>query len=162
MGWPRPKDVALFVMHTFLAMVGSIVSGFLIFLIFKPLVGYSNSPLFDVPYSPLDWGSGLFLGFLVNNFSRNGYARWVWLIALLWLSFSLADEKLYYDPRWTYGMSLPEVIWYSYFSISNEKCTQECLGKLFATAPMVTSIAYSIGAALGLRFKALIQLNRTS
>lgn len=149
-------------MHTFLGMVGSMVFGFLIYATFAPAGGYSNSPLFDVPYSPMLWGSGLLLGFVVNNFCRNAYARWVWLIGLAWLGFCLLDEKTLYDPRWTYGMSLPQVIWYSFFSASNGKCTEECLGKLLATTPMVTSAAYSIGAAVGLRLKTLIRVNRTS
>jgi hypothetical protein len=137
------------------------VLGFVLFgAVVRPIVGESTNPLLDVPYSPLFWGTGLVLGFLMGNLTRSASARWVWIVGVSWLAWLLIGELVHYDPRWSYGMSRAEVVWYSYFSASNNKCTQECLGKLFAVTPMFNCVAYSVGAAIGLRFKPILEPGR--
>jgi hypothetical protein len=162
MGEPTVKNVALFAVHAFIALAISMVAGFLLFAVVLPFVRGSKSALLDAPYTPLFWGTGLVLGFLTNNLTRNRYAKWVWVLGLCWLGLLLVDEVVHYDPRWAYGLSRIEVIWYGYFSTNDERCTQECLGKIFATTPFLDSVAYSIGAMIGLRFKPMVELRRPS
>jgi hypothetical protein len=98
------------------------------------------------------WGAAFVLGLFVNRELRDRSAYWVWIIAALWLGYHIVEDLKWYDPRWCHGCSAAQFVWYNYFSYRN--AMQEGLGQLFATAPMLNSLAYSAGAALGLRFKA--------
>jgi hypothetical protein len=146
----RTKQLGMFLLHTMLAMVVSPVLGAIITLALRPLLGDSGNALFDVPYGPLFWIPALFVAFFVNRKLHNDSAKWIWTIGLLWLIGRMVITLRWYDSRWCNGCSASQFIWYSYFSYRN--CIQECLGQLLATLPMLSSVAYSIGASLALKF----------
>jgi hypothetical protein len=144
------KELA-FSLHVLVAMVASMVLGGVLLIITSPLLNKSKNPWFDFPYSPLLWGSAFLLGLLLNRFMRDASARWVWLVGACWLTLLVLGDIKSDNQRLSNDCSLLQFVWYSYFSYWN--CTQECLGQLIATTPMLNSIAYSAGAALALRLR---------
>jgi hypothetical protein len=151
---PRPhvtsmKEAAVFAAHVLVAMLATMIVGGLMCVAVNSWLGRVRNPWFDVPYSPLLWGFAFVLGMFVNRLKPNRSAKWVWIVGVSWLIVAGASDVRIYDPRWCNGCSLPQYLWYSYFSYRN--CTQECLGQLLGTAPMLNSIAYSLGATFALR-----------
>jgi len=144
------KGAVIFVAHVLLAMIATMVIGGLMCVTVGAWLGKARNPWFDVPYSPLLWGFAFFLGLFLNLIMPTHSAKWVWIVGALWLIVVGASDISAYDPRWCNGCSLPQYVWYSYFSYWN--CTQECLGQLLVTAPMLNSVAYSLGAAAALKF----------
>jgi hypothetical protein len=146
-----PKTLGKFALHAFIAMVGSVLIGSFFFLIaLRPWVSKAQNPWLDFPYSPVFWGLGFVLGFLLNWYMRTSSAKWVWVVGASWLIVMGASEIRTYDPRWCNGCSLGQYLWDSFFSYWN--CSQECLGQALVTAPLLSSVAYSLGAAIGNRF----------
>jgi len=144
------KGAVIFVAHVLLAMLLTMLVGLLMCGTVGAWLGKTSNPWFDAPYSPLFWGFAFFLGLFLNRIIPTHSAKSVWIVGVLWLIFWGASDISAYDPRWCNGCSLPQYVWYSYFSYWN--CTQECLGQLLGTAPMLNSVAYSLGAAVALKF----------
>jgi hypothetical protein len=153
------KELA-FVVHVFVAMVGSTALGGFLLIIASPLLAKSKNPWFDFPYSPLLWGSAFLVGLLLNRAMRNRSARWVWLVGASWLTLLVLGDIKSGNRHWCSGCTLLQSIWYSYSSYWN--CSDECLGLLIVTTPMLNSIAYSAGAAVALRFQHPKDVNRSS
>lgn len=145
----RLKPFVAFALHTIVALVISTFLGGVITVGVGPWFGDSQNVLLSPPYAPLLWSPALLVGFLLNRALRNNSAKWVWIMGLLWLISRIFITLRWYNPRWCHGCSAPQFIWYSYFSYRD--CMQECLGQLFGTTPMLSSVAYSIGAMLGLK-----------
>lgn len=129
-------------------------------------VGPSHWKLFrltmDVPYSPLFWGSGLLIGFLLNRRTLSRAACWVWVGGAVWLAIGMLDSYSppgshpWYNPPWCppAGCSFVEQVKDGLFDLSGDKCGgSECLGEFIFTTPVFASVAYSLGAWLGLRSK---------
>jgi hypothetical protein len=160
---------AEFVTHTLVAMLASMFLGGLLSAGIGVAVGRVGPDrwvlyrlITDVPYSPLFWGSGLLLGFLVNRRTLSGAACWVWLAGMIRLgvgvlsSYSPYRDRPWYNPSWCppQGCSFLEQIGDNLFDLKGDKCSgSECLGEFLFTAPAFCSIAYSVGAFLGLRSK---------
>jgi len=144
------KGALIYVAHVLFAMIAVMVVGGLACVAANSWFGKAKNPWLDVPYSPLLWGLAFVLGLFVNRVMPNPSAKWVWVVGVSWLILTVAGDIRVYDPRWCNGCSLSQYLWYSYFSYWN--CTQECLGQLLGTAPMLNSVAYSLGAAIALRF----------
>jgi hypothetical protein len=155
-------------LHFMLATAGIIliclVVGFCEFL-FSEKTGLSlgaGSSFFGTAYSPWFWIPAGLGGYFVNRSTRNCSACVVGLIAVLLLSvllfrdvssnrrspyYSHLINEQYHGQYWQYEFE-------QLLSPSDANCgSSECLGKLFFTLPVVTSIAYSIGAWVGLRSK---------
>lgn len=141
------RGFKMFAAHLLLWAIGTVVSVIVLFL-FSPMAEKAN-PLFDWPYSPLLWGIALLIGVVANNVIRHSSGYWVWVIGALWLAYSIYDTLRGYDPRWCLGCSPSFYAWHSFFAYGD--AYQEGLGMLFGTTPMLNSIAYSIGAAVGMR-----------
>jgi len=154
------KKGLAFAVHVFVAMVVSTVLGGLLLIVLTSRLGKLKNPWFDVPYSPLFWGSAFLLGLLLNRVMWSPSAKWVWIVGVFWLILVAVGDINAYDPRWCDGCSLLQFIWYSTFSYRN--CTGECLGQLIGTTPMLNSIAYSAGAALALRSRRADKVNRVA
>jgi hypothetical protein len=160
---------AEFAKHTLIAMIGSMFVGGFLSIVIGLVVGRVVPGywvllrlLTDVPYSPLFWGSGLPLGFLVNRRTLSGGACWVWIAGILWLglgaltSYSPYRNHPWYNPPWCppQGCSFLEQIRDNLFDLKGDRCGgSECAGEFLFTAPAFCSIAYSIGALLALRSK---------
>ncbi len=155
------KTVLRFIMHSALATVGGLMVGF-VFLSFVHLhpVGpyWRLITLFaGAPYSPAFWGSALLLGFCADRRMGDRSALWVGptglmvLAAIVLISVSgdgqpgrvLAQHQDYFSLRHVAG---------DLFGVNPNLCGgDECLGRLFYTTPALNSVAYSLGAFLGLR-----------
>ena len=145
------KQAAIFVTHTLLAMVVTMAIGGLMCVTVNSWLGKVKNPWLDVPYSPLLWGLAFFLSLFLNRVMPSRSAKWVWVVGVSWLVIVGVRDVRFYNSRWCNGCSLLQYLWYSYFSYSN--CVQECLGQLLVTAPMLNSVAYSLGAALAFTFR---------
>jgi hypothetical protein len=157
------RKIAVFVLHALIAMLasvalGGVLSG-IVSLMLSP-VGPRHWVLFrlttDGPYSPFFWGTGVLLGFFVNRRMRNASAQWVWVAGICWLSVWIWDAVRTYDPRWCQDCSVLQNVWRKLFTVGYNSCMQDCLGEVYGTTPMVTSIAYSLGAFFGLRSPATL------
>jgi hypothetical protein len=144
------KELA-FAVHLIVAMVVSTALGGVLLIILSHWLSNAKNPWFDFPYSPLLWGSAFLMGLFLNRAMRNPSAKWVWLVGVSWLTMLAASNIRAYNPEWCHGCSFLQFIWYSCFSYWN--CSNECLGQLLATTPMLNSIAYSAGAAVALRLR---------
>jgi hypothetical protein len=154
-----PGVVFRFIAHFSIATIVSLVIGFLLLTLLP--VGPSHHHrllsklLTDVPYSPALWLAGLLTGLVVNTFMRDRSACWVGIFcALLFAGMILASVPGYehstYDRQRTHS-SFSEYIYGELFSLDDSQCGgDECLGKLFFTAPVLGSVAYSVGAWLAL------------
>jgi hypothetical protein len=157
------KLAARFIMHSVLATVGGVLVGFVL-LHFVPLppIGphWRLKTLFaDFPYSPAFWGSAMLLGFIVNRRIADRSACWVGpfgvLVLALLVGLSIPGyEASGYELNRT-GHSFLNYIHGELFGLDPKACgSDECLGKVMFTTPVLNSIAYSVGAWIGLRFSA--------
>jgi hypothetical protein len=152
------KSIMTFVLHTLIAMVISVMLGGVLAavpgLLLSP-VGPRNWVLYNLatgaPYSPLLWGLGFLFGFFVNRRMRNTSAQWVWIAGMCWFSLWIWDAVHTYDPRWCQGCTVLQNVWRNLFTVGYNSCMQDCRGELLGTTPMLNSIAYSLGACVGLR-----------
>jgi hypothetical protein len=144
---PRTKELVLFGLHTIFAMVVcTFLGGLTIIALGTWLTGGSENALLDAPYSPCLWGLAALAGFFLTRLLPSGFPGLVWIAGVAWLLLWIIRTLPSYDPRWCMGCSESQYLWFSFFSYRN--CMQECLGQMFVTAPMLSSIAYSIGAFL--------------
>jgi len=143
------RNLRIFAIHVLVWAVGTVLCSLLLIFVFSSVLPKGENVLFDFPYSPLFWGPLLVIGFLVNNIMRHNSGQWVWVIGVLWLASSIASTLRGYDPRWCLGCSASQYVWHSYFTYGDSY--EEGLGLVFGTTPMLNSVAYSIGAALGMR-----------
>jgi hypothetical protein len=141
------KAVGKFIVHLGAAFIGSMVLGFIFSQSLYP--SGTIDPWFDPPYSAFWWGSAFVLGVCTNALLKDRSAQWVWPIGVSWLIFWIVISAAGYSPRSSYGYSPGQYIWHEYFT--NRDCLAECLGLLFTTTPALNSLAYSIGAMLGLK-----------
>lgn len=104
----------------------------------------------DAPYGLPFWGSALALGIVINRLVPTNLARWIWLLGALCFSLLAAIDLHNYNGSafGCLGCSRTEFVLRNYFAYPN--CLQECLGELIATTPLLNSIAYSVGAAIGI------------
>ena len=154
------KNLSTYIGHLVIAMVVSVLIGGLLCGVVQTLigdVGPGHWVLYrvatDAPYSPLLWGIALIVGFAVNSRTRSRSACWIWIAGICWFGVWIWDAVSTYDPRWCQGCSLPQSVWRNLLTVGYHSCLQECIGEWLGTAPMVTSIAYSIGARIAIRSK---------
>jgi hypothetical protein len=144
------KTAAIYATHLVIAMIASTFVGSMLVLALGYRLAKPLGPLVSSPFTPLLWGVGLAAGILLTRASHSTSGRWVWVCGLLWLAFLVSRDLRGYDPRWCQGCTKLQFIWYNYFTSRN--CMQECFGEFLGTVPMLNSLAYSIGAAVWLRF----------
>lgn len=93
--------------------------------------------LVDVPFFPLELAAALALGFCRNRRGQRAPC-WVWLPALaffVWDAHGVLVQP--FDGGW-------RSVWNTYFGYGCQ--SSECLGEVLVTAPLYTSIVYSLGA----------------
>jgi hypothetical protein len=106
----------------------------------------------DIPYSPLIWGTAFVCAYFLNQRLESRAATWVWIVGIAWFLVVLSDQLRFHRPELCGGCSLFQDTWNTYFAWDYRKCADsECLGQVFATTPLLNSLAYSIGAWVGLR-----------
>lgn len=159
-------EILGFVFHFALATIGvgfvCFVAGFFAFVLAEK-TGLSlgnGGTIFGTAYNPWFWIPAGLSGYFVNRVTRNRSACVVGSVALL-LLFALMSRDVSFHQQTPYFSQLINDQYHGHYwryefeqllSPSDAKCgSSECLGKLLFTLPVVTSIAYSIGAWLGLR-----------
>jgi hypothetical protein len=93
------KKVLAFALHVFVAMAVSTVLGGLLLILLNNKLGKLKNPWFDVPYSPVFWGSAFLLGLLLSRVIRSPSAKWVWLVGVFWLALVAVGNVNAYDPH---------------------------------------------------------------
>ena len=155
------KRTALFVFHGLAATFPSFVIGFIAVGTMgsgpAPHPGLFRQLATAVIYALAFWGSAFLLGLVINDHMRNRSACWVGVVGVVSLVlFVLADawsvrHYSYYancvqGHYWKYEYS-------QFFALDSSRyCGSDGFGQLFITTPVLSSIAYSIGAWLALRF----------
>lgn len=110
-------------------------------------------------YDPAEWAPCLILGFFLNRHWRHPSACFIWACGLLWFAYvshfpspSISDwftcmaqkgDKLYFPIR------------AGAFSVQKNSCY------MVGTIPVLNSVSYSIGAALGILIKTKPELRFT-
>lgn len=98
-------------------------------------------------YGPFVWGPGLLLGFFLNRHFRQRAACFSWIPGLAWIAFGILTAGSWRQD-WSSRMAEARI---DLFPLKQAECgTTECLGVLICTWPFINSVAYSIGAVLGL------------
>jgi hypothetical protein len=141
------------ILHAFLAMVGGVAFYILVVLVLpRFIVGLLESvPLLA---SPMTWGPGVILGFLVSRIVVNRSACWVWLVGTLWLGYGIWDEcRIYrFPPSFPPRGDFIHRAWHIFFT-SNDAAVwgNSPLVVLIFTIPALSSIAYSVGTRIARR-----------
>jgi hypothetical protein len=142
-----------FIVHAFVALVMSVVIWILV-------VPNLPEPILQVVEgvpllaSPLTWGPGFILGFLVNRLTRNRSACRVWSVGTVWLGYGIWDEcRIYRFPPWFPPRGdFVHRAWHIFFTSNDAKSWGGSpLVLVIFTIPALGSIAYSIGAWIALR-----------
>ncbi len=159
------KIILHFIMHSALAIIGGLAIGsVLVSLVHLRPVGphWRLITLFaDIPHSPAFWGSALLLGLLIGNRIGDRFALWVGPVGVLILALLIALSLPGYKHS-PYEMkrsdnSFTKYIGGELFSLDPSKASDEGLGKVLFTTPVLNSVAYSIGAWLGLRSRRTVR-----
>jgi len=137
---PKIRSIIRYVAEAILATVGAVVVGELIALLAETM-GQKDTPL-DGPTFLGPVLVALILGCFVDfRFRHTKSSYWVWVIGLLIFVVSLLDWK----ESIRAGDWRP--IWDNFFSRSG--CgDSECLYELTATAPLYSSVTYSLAVLL--------------
>jgi hypothetical protein len=160
------REIVGLVFHALMAMVGGVCIGLLLgVFIFDPLVAALGLHLNRWPgiglYNPIFWLVSAFLGILVNRLTRHRSASWVAAVGVCYLLWSLHlyvpglhtldynGVKVYYQGP----TGWPSVVRALHMLFSPTCKDGQCLEQMFVTLPFLSSIAYSFGAWLALRFE---------
>jgi hypothetical protein len=151
------KEILALFLHVPLAMaVGTFIGVVLNVFIGRMLaiLGFRTNQLPDLGvFNPLLWGSSLFLGALVSRRTHHRSAYWVAGVGCSYLlAVFLSDVSGFAHSEYYRGVSGGHYLRYEYRLLFSPACGgDKCLGQLLVTLPFVNSIAYSVGAWLGLR-----------
>jgi hypothetical protein len=150
------EEIPGFFLHLLIATIGVFFVDVIVWLVFSvvfSLLGIHAS--LGTAYNPFFWIPALITGFLVNrrlatrSAALIGVLGAVFLLVIIWWDASTLSRSEYFvhltgGHYWRYAAEQP-------LSPSDRDCgSSECLGKVFFTVPAVISVAYSVGAWLGL------------
>jgi hypothetical protein len=144
--------LALF-LHVPLAMAVGTLIGVVLRLFAGRVLGFRTQlPDLGV-FNPLFWISSLFLGALINRRTHHRSAYWVAGVGCSYLlAIFLSDVSGFARSQYVTSVSGGHYLEYEYRLLFSPACEgDKCLGQLLVTLPFVNSIAYSVGAWLGLR-----------
>jgi hypothetical protein len=140
---PWWKPLAIWAAHL-AVLVFAVWIGFYINLLFSSLYQYSRLAVFAPGMSATACAFGLY----VNRVRRDRIAMFVWIAGVGLLAFAIWDEGRWWDYAWA-RESKRQYLMHMFFGDA-QHCGGECVGQIFFTAPCAASIAYSVGAAIGL------------
>ena len=101
--------------------------------------------------NPILWVPGFLLGFCVNRHFHHRVAIVVGSAGLLWIAYGVASISFHSEFHWA---TFKPVMEHTFFPLQKRDCERgECLGYALVTLPALTSVAYSVGASLGLLFR---------
>ena len=144
-----------FLLHAFVALIVGPMIVFVVLL--AAVVLFDNSHAINPVLkaggvlNPLLWGPGLILGLLVNRFVLKSTACWVWLVGMAWIVCGILAAFFSYHTRFSGICSPFENVMTGFFSFDSNYCGGGEKVMRF-TLPTFSSIAYSLGAWVALRF----------
>lgn len=143
------RSLVFLAMQAFMAMVVCMFAGMLLLIV--PIAFLKMDPFswLAAPYSPLFWGLALVAGFALGRRIDSNSARWVWVVGIAWFLFQVLQRLSNYAAPWFVGDSRGDYFWYVYAAVTAE--LESAWAQMFATTPMLNSIAYSIGAIIATR-----------
>jgi hypothetical protein len=146
-----------FLLHATVAMVISPIVVFAVILSAVVMFNYSHGiqSAFNAGglANPALWGPGLILGLLVNRFALKSTACWVWLAGIVWIAVGIVASLHTYHVRFLGICSPLDSIKGGFFSFgSNYAYCGGGENVFLFTVPTFSSIAYSLGAWVALRF----------
>jgi hypothetical protein len=130
---------------------------FLAFFGWRAPQKYTYLIVTENPYFPIQIGLGLFIGWRLSRRFRHRSMLWVWVLPFMALEYAfirypLGILLLGQSPSLIAiaGSGVRQALWH-YFGWGCRP-VDRCLDQLWFTMPLYTSIAYSVGAALGRAF----------
>jgi hypothetical protein len=90
------------------------------------------------------------VGLWVNRRWRTRAACYVWIVALVWFGLGFLELYRGWDPSWAHKTRRQYVV-DDLFGKTVDCSGSECMYELLFTAPLMASLAYSLGALVGLR-----------
>ncbi len=103
--------------------------------------------------NPLLWGPGLILGLVVNRFTLKRIACWVWLAGVVWMVCGILAALFSYHARFAGVCSpLDSLTNGFFFSVPKQPYCGDHGNLMIFTLPMLSAIAYSLGAWIMLVF----------
>ena len=131
--------------HSFLAMVGGMIIGFVPEAFLSRL--YRNTVL--EPFAPAIAATALLFGYFLSRYPfRALAAKWTWMIGVAWLAFGIYDETRFWSTSWSTEKTRWQYALAMFFGPTSKCGASECLGEVFFTMPFVASAMYSLGAYL--------------
>jgi hypothetical protein len=95
------------------------------------------------------------IGYKLNGRYGHTSALWVWMPFLLWFALGAAELLRAWNPSWSHQSSRWD---YAALNLFSDQCgSTECLYEAMFTSPLVSSIAYAIGAWFGARRRGAMQ-----
>jgi hypothetical protein len=164
MNRPFLTEAINFVLHFALATIGAVLIGFFLsFFVFilQKATGLSM-PELGTAYNPWFWIPAGLSGYFMNRMKRSrsacfvGFVALTLLLALMSWDVSSNRRNPYYSQliNGHYGGRYWQYEFEQLLSPSDVACgASECLGKVLFTLPVVTAVAYSMGAWVGLGSK---------
>jgi hypothetical protein len=148
-----------FLFYTFAAMiVGPMITGIVIYVL-TDVFGTFSLHLKAIGEigglaNPLCWGPAFALGLALNYIARQRSACWVWLCGFVWAGMGIQDSVRYYNPLYSQGCTNFENIVNAFVTLNSHRCGGggSTLAGLFFTFPAVSSVAYSVGAWVAIRY----------
>jgi hypothetical protein len=154
---PAGSAAGSFLLHALVAMVISPIVVFVVIL--SAVIIFNNSPGITSALgaggvaSPVLSGPGLILGLLVNRFALKSTACWVWLAGMVWIACGIFAWLHGYHARFSGICSPLDSIKGGFFSLASNYAYCGGGENVFRfTVPTFSSIAYSLGAWVALRF----------
>ena len=142
--------------HTVIAMAGGVICSMLAGLALDGALcalGLEGTVrrLASAWYGPAVWWPGTVLGFFMNRRMLHRAACFVWLSGLVWLAWGILSVATSWGPVEMSSMTHVKVELFPMTRSDYNACAvSECFGPLLWTWPALSSVTYSIGAALGL------------
>jgi hypothetical protein len=148
------ENAGRLLLHVSLATIASWIATLVVVGIIGSTLPLRYKPLMEAGgiLNPLVWGAALALGFFVNRITCDHSAYWVWLPGIAWLAYAIWDSVHLYDPRWYQGCTASENVVNAFFVLNSRRCGggESTLSGIFFTVPAANSVAYSVGAWIGL------------
>lgn len=150
------KEILALFLHVPLAMAAGTFIGLAlnVFIgLMLAILGFRTNQLPDLGVlNPLLWSGSLFLGALINRRTHDRSAYWVAGVGCSYLlAVFLSDVSGFAHSEYYWRVSGGHYLRYEYRLLFSPCTGDKCLGQMIVTLPFLNSIAYSVGAWLGLR-----------
>jgi hypothetical protein len=141
--YPFWKPLAIWAAHL-VVLVFAVWIGFYIEVLFGARYQYTRLAAF----APWMSATACAIGLYVNRARKDWIATFVWVAGVGLLSFAVWDGGRWWDYTWAHESKRQYLM--DMFVGDAQHCGDGCVAQIFFTAPCAASIAYSVGATIGL------------